>query len=132
MRRRKNYPENHTDGKRNKSRMMEGVYGGPDFFARQTPPDTMFQAVYAGPDFFTQSPVPAPGQYGVPAPADADTKRRTWCASCGKDIDASSKFCPECGAQQTGKTCQRCGAPILPNAPFCAECGTPVPKDDDA
>ncbi len=134
MKHEKDYPGNHAFGKQKKAKMMEGVYGGPDYFAQQDP--RMFQTVYGGPDFFaqqsTQTPVPAPGQYGVPAPAVADEKKRKWCASCGRDIDASSKFCPECGAPQTEKVCSACGAPIVPKAPFCVECGTPVPKDDDA
>jgi len=44
------------------------------------------------------------------------------CIACGKAIDASSKFCPECGANQN-PGCKNCGAKLLPGAKFCPECG---------
>ncbi|MBR6788603.1 MAG: SPFH domain-containing protein, partial [Clostridia bacterium] len=46
------------------------------------------------------------------------------CPSCGAQMSASAKFCPECGASRT-KKCPACGAIIKsPNAKFCSECGS--------
>ncbi len=72
------------------------------------------------------------------------------CRSCGKSVDASAKFCPECGEKDpvmqaaawkcscgnlaTGKFCSECGKkradacpacgkPIAAGAKFCPECG---------
>ena len=44
------------------------------------------------------------------------------CPSCGKQIPAGSKFCPECGSA-LASFCPECGKKIDPNAKFCPECG---------
>lgn len=56
------------------------------------------------------------------APAAAATKA---CTACGQPIPQGSKFCPECGAQQTGaRFCGECGAKLEAGVKFCPECGT--------
>lgn len=110
------YPNNYAEGRRDKAKMMEGVYGGPDYFANQRPP-VISQPVYAGPEFFAQqSPQMFQTAYAGPdpqpnagmgigmarAPENADTKPRKWCHACGNTIDADAKFCSECGAPQPG------------------------------
>lgn len=44
------------------------------------------------------------------------------CVSCGKQIPVSSKFCPECGADNSEKMCE-CGKKLIPGTKFCPECG---------
>ena len=109
MRNKKDYPENHADRKKNDRRMMEGVYGGPDYFAQQRPDPMMFQAVYAGPDFYNpQSAQPggfAPPAAPAPSPAaqlqsPSDDPDRKYCPSCGTPLDKCAKFCHECGTPQ--------------------------------
>lgn len=78
------------------------------------------------------------------------------CASCGAELIAGVKFCPECGVKVEEKasedmvlcpgcgkrvangrfclecgaklqrTCSQCGAKLPPGVKFCAECGKPV------
>ena len=47
------------------------------------------------------------------------------CISCGKEIPVYSKFCPECGANNSEKICE-CGHKLTPDAKFCPECGKKV------
>ena len=47
------------------------------------------------------------------------------CVSCGARIPMKSKFCPECGANNSEKVCE-CGAKLKPGAKFCSECGRKV------
>lgn len=47
------------------------------------------------------------------------------CVSCGARIPARSKFCPECGYNNSEKICE-CGNKIMPGAKFCPECGKKV------
>lgn len=47
------------------------------------------------------------------------------CISCGKEIPVQSKFCPECGANNSEKICE-CGYRLNPGAKFCPECGKKV------
>ena len=110
MKHKKDYPDNHAEGRRDDPRMMEGVYAGPDFFARQQDP-RMFQAVYAGPDFYAQQNTQF---HGAPAP-------RT---------DAPDKWAPQVVEAKPQKYCTVCGMPIAAGAKFCTECGTPLPRDD--
>lgn len=51
-----------------------------------------------------------------------DTKA---CISCGARIPASSKFCPECGANNSELVCE-CGARLSRGTKFCPECGKRV------
>ena len=43
------------------------------------------------------------------------------CSSCGEKIDERFRFCPFCGAQETGKE-------VIPKGKFCANCGDTVEK----
>ena len=61
-----------------------------------------------------------PPQPAAQPPATAATVA---CVSCGRQIAAGSKFCPECGASQAGATCPKCNAEVAPDAKFCPECG---------
>jgi RNA polymerase subunit RPABC4/transcription elongation factor Spt4 len=45
------------------------------------------------------------------------------CYNCNAQIPANTKFCPECGANQTAKACPNCGTSNMPNAKFCTNCG---------
>ena len=44
------------------------------------------------------------------------------CVSCGVSIPVNSKFCPECGANNSTFTCE-CGTVLSPGTKFCPECG---------
>ncbi len=78
------------------------------------------------------------GGFGNAPEAPASTVK---CATCGADISANSKFCPECGAKvvnlaadevicpacgekvQKGKFCSECGASFIVK---CAKCGAEI------
>ena len=47
------------------------------------------------------------------------------CASCKAIIPATSKFCPECGFNNSGLICE-CGMKLKPGTKFCPECGKKV------
>lgn len=98
----------------------------------------------AGPVPPTGAP-PAAGQPGQPGGVERMSSRiarflRTgWtCASCGKEMLPSDKFCTKCGtpitptrrdapaAQSTRITCTHCGANLGANDVFCSRCGTRV------
>lgn len=61
------------------------------------------------------------GQQGEQQQAQQATRQ---CPNCNSTIPASSKFCPECGINLTGKTCPKCGTVNAPDAKFCTNCGT--------
>lgn len=46
------------------------------------------------------------------------------CPSC--QVDATGKFCSNCGATLGAANCAACGAPLTPGAKFCHRCGTPA------
>ena len=46
------------------------------------------------------------------------------CRQCGAFVEASHRFCGECGAPVGG--CPSCGAPIVPGKKFCHACGHPL------
>ena len=47
--------------------------------------------------------------------------------TCGAEVNAKSKFCPECGNQLPSKKfCANCGAEISAKAKFCPECGEKI------
>lgn len=59
---------------------------------------------------------------GAMKPAENKIK----CAKCGKEILASSKFCPECGEKVVAAgsaVCPKCGATVKDGSKFCTECG---------
>lgn len=47
------------------------------------------------------------------------------CASCGAQIPVASKFCPECGFNNSELICE-CGNKLAPGTKFCPECGKKV------
>lgn len=51
-----------------------------------------------------------------------DTKE---CVSCHAKIPVGSKFCPECGFNNSEKVCE-CGNKLAPGTKFCPECGKKV------
>ena len=66
---------------------------------------------------FAQSMNPA-------APAAQPAAAVAACASCGAQIAAGAKFCPECGAKQAASAfCTSCGKEIPAGTKFCPECG---------
>lgn len=48
------------------------------------------------------------------------------CVKCNKELSADAKFCPFCGTSQSQAKCSNCGTTIAPGGKFCPECGTPV------
>jgi class 3 adenylate cyclase/tetratricopeptide (TPR) repeat protein len=46
----------------------------------------------------------------------------TVCPSCAAAVPADAKFCHECGARMTQRSCPSCGAPVE-RGRFCNECG---------
>ncbi|KAH3744254.1 hypothetical protein Pelo_14339 [Pelomyxa schiedti] len=54
----------------------------------------------------------------------AATPSATHCPGCNAEMNATAKFCPECG-KPTPKpsVCKSCAQPIKPGAKFCPECG---------
>lgn len=60
------------------------------------------------------------------------------CPVCAREIDATSKFCPNCGYKRTVtatpvvtrkeeiNVCHSCGASLKPGASFCGKCGSRV------
>ena len=61
----------------------------------------------------------------VAAPAAAPAAGTIRCVSCGSEVDANAKFCPECGKNPrfAGVPCPKCGKEIKADAKFCPECG---------
>lgn len=70
-------------------------------------------------------------------PSAALPVRKTVCVSCGKELEAGSKFCKFCGAKQEQEApkpepaaaadtviCISCGKEIAANMKFCKFCGT--------
>ncbi|MCR5706608.1 MAG: SPFH domain-containing protein [Acholeplasmatales bacterium] len=49
------------------------------------------------------------------------------CPSCNEMIDASKKFCPECGCKLV-HNCPSCNSEVDPSKKFCPECGQPLYK----
>ena len=46
------------------------------------------------------------------------------CPNCHAQVNAGSKFCPECGFNMASKpVCPTCGQEVAPGAKFCASCG---------
>jgi len=49
------------------------------------------------------------------------------CLSCGVDVPAGSKFCPQCG-RALGLACPACHHAHDPGAKFCVQCGAKLPE----
>jgi rubrerythrin len=64
-------------------------------------------------------------QQAQPAAGGAAAPAAMACASCGRPIEGSPKFCPNCGAA-TQRSCKSCGQPIEGSPKFCPNCGTPT------
>ncbi|MDR3185361.1 MAG: SPFH domain-containing protein [Christensenellaceae bacterium] len=60
---------------------------------------------------------------GSNANASISATPMTNCSKCGAHMNASAKFCPECGASN-GVSCPKCKATVKSGAKFCSECGT--------
>ena len=46
------------------------------------------------------------------------------CSSCGAEVSATAKFCPECGQKLSAKKfCPECGKEVGASSKFCPECG---------
>lgn len=62
----------------------------------------------------------------------AQPPKRVNCPGCGAEMDAGTKFCPECRAMMLSETdimraesvCSNCGC--VTNGPFCSQCGAKV------
>ncbi len=64
---------------------------------------------------------------GAAAGAAAGMGATKVCPACGKEVAATSKFCPECGQKMpVAKFCSNCGHKLTDTAKFCPECGTKV------
>lgn len=50
------------------------------------------------------------------------------CYKCGNEISSSSKFCPQCGANNGQHFCPECGVKLNGNENNCPECGFPLTK----
>ncbi|MBE7517463.1 MAG: SPFH domain-containing protein [Chloracidobacterium sp.] len=48
------------------------------------------------------------------------------CIKCGAQLREGAKFCSECGTSQEKQKCSNCQFELAAEAKFCPECGTPV------
>ena len=48
------------------------------------------------------------------------------CASCGRPLRLSDRFCRGCGASRAPTSCPSCSTPLEPDDKFCAACGATV------
>lgn len=46
------------------------------------------------------------------------------CVKCGAELREGAKFCSDCGASQEKQKCSNCQQELAPGAKFCPECGT--------
>jgi RNA polymerase subunit RPABC4/transcription elongation factor Spt4 len=67
----------------------------------------------------------APQAQAPPAAASAPQAGGSACSSCGNQLAAGAKFCPECGTP-TQRSCKSCGQAIEGSPKFCPNCGTPT------
>ena len=47
------------------------------------------------------------------------------CPECGKEVP-QGKFCSECGCKLAKNVCPKCGNEIEANTKFCPECGEKI------
>ncbi len=67
------------------------------------------------------------GGKGGTAPTEPAGPPPVKCPSCGGDVPADSKFCPNCGAKMPEPSkCPNCGADVPVGAKFCPSCGTKI------
>jgi hypothetical protein len=61
------------------------------------------------------------------ASGDAGAEGHTACPHCHAQVDATAKFCPECGKSLAvlHASCAKCGAKFVAAGKFCPECGEP-------
>jgi hypothetical protein len=50
------------------------------------------------------------------------------CPGCGADVDATSRFCADCGAA-LGRRCPECAEPVDAAKRFCAHCGAALARE---
>ena len=67
-----------------------------------------------------QPPPPAPAR-----PVVQPGSTVPFCPQCAAPLEASARFCGECGLQMEARIppCPGCGVPVEPQAKFCGECG---------
>ena len=53
---------------------------------------------------------------------EAKGRQAIKCPACGEPMEASMRFCPQCGASMSGKVCE-CGEKVAPGMKFCPGCG---------
>ncbi len=78
------------------------------------------------------SPAVKPTQEAPAAPKPS-TAAKVRCPKCGTEVDAGTKFCPQCGATLTPPVppaqptvCLKCGAKLPGGAKFCPACGEKI------
>jgi hypothetical protein len=73
--------------------------------------------------------LPAPTTRIPPTPAAPTTVGPAGtapCATCGRPLKASDRFCRGCGAARTPTACPSCGTPVESGDKFCPGCGATV------
>ena len=65
----------------------------------------------------------APTPAAVPATSPSGTAP---CATCGRPLKSSDRFCRACGASRSPTTCPSCSTPLEPGDQYCAGCGASV------
>ena len=126
--------------------VTDSVFGGSGNGGQQTiPSDSNTRSVYAG-DRGENADLS--GLFGgskkqntLPCPkcgADVDASAKfcgqcgeqmhkvQHCVACGKEIPAGSAFCNFCGSPQAQPVCPTCGADVAAGSNFCNRCGTRV------
>jgi RNA polymerase subunit RPABC4/transcription elongation factor Spt4 len=70
-----------------------------------------------------------PDQQQTPSPRP-DSPSQIRCPKCNTLVNATAKFCPQCGAQITlppaPEVCPKCGAKLPSGAKFCPDCGQKI------
>lgn len=69
--------------------------------------------------------MPVGGMYANQQQSQQQSNVKVICPKCKNQVDAKSKFCPECGYMFVA-TCPKCGAKVSPGSKFCPECGEKI------
>ena len=72
------------------------------------------------------APVPSPAAPAESLFAPKPASGGAVCPNCGKELPASTKFCPECGTKIEAPKkafCPNCGKELTAGTKFCPECG---------